>query len=194
MFTHNEDPSERVVCPNAMVSIHSSCFSTVKFQNWYVTCSSQERKQYEVGCKFTWNIDTSQYRITDVLQMEEVKPDSWQTTLTDVVNFRSPLWNPTRRLATQLREKIQQPYAHTVRFLHNEMSLAGKCTLSIHPSIHLSCQWHNTRFVSIVGESITKLTDLDNLVQIYVTPMPNDALIEWRKRVQLLLHFFYCKQ
>lgn len=31
---------------------------------------------------------------------------------------------------------------------------------------------------SIAGESITKLTDLDNLVQFYITPMPNDALIE----------------
>ncbi|EFN66267.1 DDB1- and CUL4-associated factor 15 [Camponotus floridanus] len=108
------------------------------------TQCTQERKQYEVGCKFTWNIETSQYRITDVLPMEEVKPESWKPTLTNVPNFRSQLWNPTRRLATQLREKIQQPYAHTVRFLHNEMSLAG--------------------------DSITKLIDLDNLVQFYLTP------------------------
>lgn len=57
--------------------------------------------------------------------MEEVKPESWKPSLTNVSNFRSPSWNPTRRLAAQLREKIQQPYAHTVRFLHNEMSLAG---------------------------------------------------------------------
>ncbi|XP_029178991.1 uncharacterized protein LOC114946588 isoform X2 [Nylanderia fulva] len=118
------------------------------------TQCTQERKQYEVGCKFTWNIETSQYRITDVLPMEEVKPDFWKPTLTNVPNFRSQVWNPTRRLATQLREKIQQPYAHTVRFLHNEMSLAG--------------------------ESITKLTDLDNLVQFYLTPIErtNDTLIE----------------
>ncbi|EGI57597.1 PREDICTED: uncharacterized protein LOC105153664 [Acromyrmex echinatior] len=120
-------------------------------------CIPQERKQYEVGCKFTWNIDTSQYRITDVLPMEEVKPESWKPTITNIPNFRSQLWNPTRRLATQLREKIQQPYAHTVRFLHNEMSLAG--------------------------ESITKLIDLDNLVQFYITPeyyveRTNDALME----------------
>ncbi|XP_012226414.1 uncharacterized protein [Linepithema humile] len=112
----------------------------------------QERKQYEVGCKFTWNIDTSQYRITDVLPMEEVKPDSWKQALINIPNFSTQLWNPTRRLATQLREKSQQPYAHTVRFLHNELSLAG--------------------------ETITKLTDLDNLVQFYMTPIPNDALIE----------------
>ncbi|XP_019888706.1 uncharacterized protein LOC105283875 isoform X2 [Ooceraea biroi] len=116
------------------------------------TQCSQERKQYEVGCKFTWNIDTSEYRITDVLPLEEVKPESWKPTITNIPNFRSQLWNPTRRLATQLREKIQQPYAHTVRFLHNEMSLAG--------------------------ESITKLTDLDNLVQFYITPIMTDALIE----------------
>lgn len=87
--------------------------------------SSQERKQYEVGCKFTWNIDTTQYRITDILSMEEIKPESWNANLANVLNFRSPLWNPTRRLASQLREKIQQPYAHAVRFLHNELSLAG---------------------------------------------------------------------
>ncbi|KAL0118269.1 hypothetical protein PUN28_009133 [Cardiocondyla obscurior] len=118
----------------------------------------QERKQYEVGCKFTWNIDTSQYRITDVLPMEEVKPESWKPTITNLPNFRSQLWNPTRRLASQLREKIQQPYAHTVRYLHNDMSFSG--------------------------EPITKLIDLDNLVQFYITPMEcyvertNDALME----------------
>jgi len=94
--------------------------------NQYDASSMQERKQYEAGCKFTWNIDTSQYRITDVLPMEEVKPESWKPTITNIPNFRSQLWNPTRRLATQLREKIQQPYAHTVRFLHNEMNLAGQ--------------------------------------------------------------------
>lgn len=58
--------------------------------------------------------------------MEEVKPESCKPTITNIPNFRSQLWNPTRRLATQLREKIQQPYAHTVRFLHNEMSLTGQ--------------------------------------------------------------------
>ncbi|XP_076168486.1 uncharacterized protein LOC143147267 isoform X1 [Ptiloglossa arizonensis] len=116
------------------------------------TQCSQERKQYEVGCKFTWNIDTSQYRITDVLPMEEVKPESWKPNCMNVPNFRSPLWNPTRRLAPKLREKIQQPYAHTVRFLHNEMTLAG--------------------------ESITRLYDLDNLVEFYITPMPNYPSIE----------------
>ncbi|XP_029052296.1 uncharacterized protein LOC114880452 [Osmia bicornis bicornis] len=116
------------------------------------TQCSQERKQYEVGCKFTWNIDTSQYRITDVLPMEEVKPESWKPNCIDVPNFRTPLWNPTRRLAPKLREKIQQPYAHTVRFLHNEMTL--------------------------MGESITRLYDLDNLVEFYITPMPNYPSIE----------------
>ncbi|CAK9817821.1 DDB1- and CUL4-associated factor 15 [Anthophora plagiata] len=116
------------------------------------TQCSQERKQYEVGCKFTWNIDTSQYRITDILPMEEVKPESWKPNCMNVPNFRSPLWNPTRRLAPKLREKIQQPYAHTVRFLHNEMTLAG--------------------------ESITRLYDLDNLVEFYITPMPNYSSIE----------------
>lgn len=38
----------------------------------------------------------------------------------------------------------------------------------------------------VAGESITKLTDLDNLVQFYVTPeyyveRTNDALMEWGK-------------
>lgn len=117
-----------------------------------VKYSSQERKQYEVGCKFTWNIDTSQYRITDILPLEEVKPESWKPNCMNVPNFRSPLWNPTRRLAPKLREKIQQPYAHTVRFLHNEMTLTG--------------------------ESITRLHDLDNLVEFYITPMPNYSSIE----------------
>ncbi|XP_020722905.1 uncharacterized protein LOC126925373 isoform X2 [Bombus affinis] len=116
------------------------------------TQCSQERTQYEVGCKFTWNINTSQYRITDILPLEEVKTESWKPNCMNVPNFRSPLWNPTRRLAPKLREKIQQPYAHTVRFLHNEMTLAG--------------------------ESITRLYDLDNLVEFYITPMPNYSSIE----------------
>ncbi|KAF7387300.1 hypothetical protein HZH68_012977 [Vespula germanica] len=117
------------------------------------TQCTQERKQYEVGCKFTWNIDSSEYRITDVLPMEEVRLDSLKNNPIQTPNFRSgSLWNPTRRLAPQLREKIQQPYAHTVRFLHNEMALAG--------------------------ESITRLNDLDNLVEFYITPIPNYPLIE----------------
>lgn len=29
-------------------------------------------------------------------------------------------------MAPQMREKIQQPYAHTVRFLQNVMAFAGK--------------------------------------------------------------------
>ncbi|XP_015592015.2 uncharacterized protein LOC107266235 isoform X2 [Cephus cinctus] len=113
------------------------------------TQCSQDRKQYEVGCKFTWNIDTNQYRITDVLPMAEVKPKSSKPL--KVPHFRSPLWNPTKLMAPQMREKIQQPYARAVRFLHNDMTLAG--------------------------ESITRLHDLDNLVEFYITPLPNDPLI-----------------
>ncbi|XP_066583964.1 uncharacterized protein [Prorops nasuta] len=116
------------------------------------TQSGQERKQYEVGCKFTWNINSSQYTITDVLPLEEVKPESWKASDIDTPQFRSPLWNPTRLMAPRLREKIQQPYARAVRFLHNEMTLAG--------------------------ESITRLYDLDNLVEFYMTPWPNYSLIE----------------
>lgn len=108
--------------------------------------------------------------------MEEVKPESFKQSLTDVPNFRSPLWNPTRRLAAQLREKIQQPYAHTVRFLHNEMSLTGWYLPE--SSLSLIGDSLASTSKSIAGESITKLTDLDNLVQFYITPMPNDALIE----------------
>jgi len=110
--------------------------------------------------------------------MEEVKPESWKLALTNIPNFRSQLWNPTRRLATQLREKIQQPYAHTVRFLHNEMSLAGWYTKESYVSIFLQTTTYYTRYEFIAGESITKLTDLDNLVQFYITPILTDALIE----------------
>jgi len=117
--------------------------------------------------------------------MEEVKPDSWKQALTNIPNFRSQLWNPTRRLATQLREKIQQPYAHTVRFLHNELSLAGQ-----YFEIHLFSE-AIAYIILIVGETITKLTDLDNLVQFYMTPIPNDALIEWRKRKTSLQTIIY---
>lgn len=100
--------------------------------------------------------------------MEEVKPESWKLTLTNVPNFRSQLWNPTRRLAMQLREKIQQPYAHTVRFLHNEMSLTGQY---LYYYRNLYCTFLETFLTyveSIAGESITKLIDMDNLVQFYL--------------------------
>lgn len=77
--------------------------------------SYQERKQYEVGCKFTWNIDSNQYRITNVLPLIEAKPKL----------HKRYIWNPTKLMAPQMREKIQQPYAHTVRFLQNVMAFAG---------------------------------------------------------------------
>ncbi|XP_017893081.1 uncharacterized protein LOC108632797 [Ceratina calcarata] len=129
------------------------CLLIMKIQASEINSQTQcspERKQYEVGCKFTWNIDTSQYRITDILPLEEAKPEVWVPNC--ILNYRSPLWNPTRRLAPKLREKIQQPYAHTIRFLHNEMTLAG--------------------------ESITRLYDLDNLVAFYITPMSNYSSTE----------------
>lgn len=108
--------------------------------------SSQERKQYEACCKFTWNIDTGSYKVIHVLPMVEVMPDWIKANSVKSSNGRNPIWNPTRRFAPKLRESNQQPYAHTVRFLHNEMTLAG--------------------------ESISRLQDLDNLVEFYITPIP----------------------
>ncbi|XP_051162727.1 uncharacterized protein LOC127282500 isoform X2 [Leptopilina boulardi] len=108
--------------------------------------SSQERKQYEACCKFTWNIDTGLYKVTHVLPMVEVMPDWVKPNSVKSPTGRNPIWNPTRRFAPKLRENNQQPYARTVRFLHNEMTLAG--------------------------ESISRLQDLDNLVEFYITPIP----------------------
>ncbi|XP_012288698.1 uncharacterized protein LOC105704225 [Orussus abietinus] len=113
------------------------------------TQCSQERKLYDVGCKFTWNIDTNQYRITDVLPMLELKPKPSKL-LEDSIT-RGPVWNPAKVIAPALRKKIQQPYARTVRFLHNEITLSG--------------------------ESIIRLQDLDNLVEFYVTSLPNSPLV-----------------
>ncbi|XP_046592832.1 uncharacterized protein LOC107218731 isoform X1 [Neodiprion lecontei] len=101
----------------------------------------QERKQYEVGCKFTWNIDSNQYRITNVLPLIETKSKL----------HKRYIWNPTKLMASQMREKMQQPYAHTVRFLQNVMAFAG--------------------------ESITRLHDFDNLVELFITPLPDSPTI-----------------
>lgn len=58
--------------------------------------------------------------------MVEVMPDWVKPNSVKSPTGRNPIWNPTRRFAPKLRENNQQPYARTVRFLHNEMTLAGK--------------------------------------------------------------------
>lgn len=101
--------------------------------------------------------------------MEEVK-----SKFIDESDFHSPLWNPTKKIAPKLREKIQQPYARAVRFLHNEMTLAGQYDafmLFCHRYLHFS-------YCNFSGESIIRLHDLDNLVEFYLTPIPNYPLIE----------------
>ena len=80
-----------------------------------------DRKQYIAGCKFIWNVDSSQYRITDILKMREVKVDSIYSD-----KSQSPAWNPAKLIAPQMRQKIQQPYARRIRYLSNELTLAGQ--------------------------------------------------------------------
>ena len=83
-----------------------------------------DRKQYVEGCKFTWNIDSNEYRITDILKMKEVKANTQRSEKVNV-GFPPVPWNPTKLIIPQMRKKIQQPYAHRVRYLSNELALAG---------------------------------------------------------------------
>ncbi|XP_014237065.1 uncharacterized protein LOC106659174 [Trichogramma pretiosum] len=105
----------------------------------------EDRKQYIAGCKFTWNIDSNEYRITDLLKMKEVKADVMRSEKLSQTIGSSPVpWNPTKLIVPQMRRNIQQPYARCVRFLSNELTLAD--------------------------ESITSLRDFDNLIEFYITP------------------------
>lgn len=86
--------------------------------------SMDDRKQFVAGCKFTWNVHSNQYRITDILKIKEVKPDPIRL---DKCHMGSPAepWNPTKLIAPQMRQKIQQPYARRIRYLSNELTLSG---------------------------------------------------------------------
>ena len=88
-----------------------------KFKN-----SPQERKLYEVGCKYSWNILTNQFRITHVLPLKELKTPR-NPTSNNVVRSIERQWNPTRFVVQQWRSKSEQPYARTVRFLQHRMGL-----------------------------------------------------------------------
>lgn len=94
--------------------------------------SSQERKQYEGGCEFTWNIETSEYSITKVLPLVELKsktPSNLKdTSLKESVQIS---WNPTRLRVALLRDEIKQPYAHAVRYLETEMTVSGKFVINV---------------------------------------------------------------
>ncbi|OXU28567.1 hypothetical protein TSAR_005598 [Trichomalopsis sarcophagae] len=107
---------------------------------------TDDRKQHVAGCKFTWNVDSNQYRITDILKMKEIKSDLLFSDKSHGGSLNFP-WNPTKLIAPLMRQKIQQPYARRVRFLSNELTLSD--------------------------ESITRMKDFDNLVEFYITPMPN---------------------
>lgn len=86
-------------------------------------CSLQERKMYEAGCKYIWNIDTNQYKITHILPMTE---KSWKKENVELSSTPSPLWNPTRYLVPLLRKKSNQHYARPVRYLEHSMSFSSK--------------------------------------------------------------------
>lgn len=85
--------------------------------------STEDRKQYVAGCKFTWNVNSNQYRLTDILKMKEW-PDIVKFEKSDSGVLAGP-WNPTKFIAPQMRKKIQQPYARRIRYLSNELSLGG---------------------------------------------------------------------
>lgn len=56
--------------------------------------------------------------------MKEVKPDPLRTEKPSMECPTVP-WNPTKLIASQMREKIQQPYARRIRYLSNELTLSG---------------------------------------------------------------------
>ncbi|KAK0166770.1 hypothetical protein PV327_004257 [Microctonus hyperodae] len=101
------------------------CVLIMKIQaSEYCTQSncSQERKTFEAGCKFMWNIDSNQYKITHILPMLE-KPG--KPNMNELVNG---LWNPTRYFIPNLRKKCQQHYARPVRYLQHSMVSSDSLT------------------------------------------------------------------
>lgn len=143
-----------------------------------LSANIDDRKQYVGGCKFMWNIESNQYRITDVLQMKEVKSDFVHSENKSHLGFPTMPWNPTKHIVPQMRNKIQQMYTRPIRYLHNEMTLSGIsffftsinlyiCSLKLITSIIFEMQFF------VLGESIMRLKDMDNLTEFYITPIPN---------------------
>ncbi|XP_063982430.1 uncharacterized protein LOC135165251 isoform X1 [Diachasmimorpha longicaudata] len=106
----------------------------------------QERKMYEAGCKYIWNIDTNQYKITHILPMTE---KSGKNGGMELSTTPSPLWNPTRYLVPLLRKRSNQHYARPVRFLEHSMSFST--------------------------DSLVQILDRDNLVSLYMTAIPDET-------------------
>ncbi|XP_034942628.1 uncharacterized protein [Chelonus insularis] len=123
------------------------CVLIMKIQaseNCAQTNCSQERKTYQTGCKFMWNVDTNQYKITNILPMTE-KPG--KPNYSELMNSSGSLWNPARYLVPYLRKKSQQYYARSVRYLQHSMGFS---------------------------DSLTQIVDMDNLVSFYLTALPED--------------------
>nr|CAD7589986.1 unnamed protein product [Timema genevievae] len=77
--------------------------------------SSLQRKQYQGGCKFVWNIVTGKHSVVEVDPLTEFG------SLEDC----EP-WNPARGMAKNLHENLPQiPMSQSVRFITNQLVLKG---------------------------------------------------------------------
>ncbi|KAK7872737.1 hypothetical protein R5R35_011872 [Gryllus longicercus] len=89
--------------------------------------SSQQRRQYQGGCHFIWNLDTGDYSVVDTKPLAEV----------DSTEENDP-WNPARDLAKQLRQELPQvPVLHSVRHVSNKPALKGVSATRYEDSDHM---------------------------------------------------------
>ncbi|XP_067004415.2 uncharacterized protein [Anabrus simplex] len=78
--------------------------------------SSQQRRQYQGGCRFVWNLDTGLYSVVDTKELTEVE---------EYIDEKEP-WNPAREMAREMRENLPHiPLSHMVRYICNKPALRG---------------------------------------------------------------------
>ena len=76
-----------------------------------------ERKQYETGFSFAWNLSTGTYTVVDKEPLTEV----------DFCDNGQSIWHPARDKAFNLQKTWLRPnsYYNSVKFMTNEPVLQG---------------------------------------------------------------------
>nr|CAD7205824.1 unnamed protein product [Timema douglasi] len=109
---------ERIATPSLSLLVDPQLYS-VGANTVMILCrnpvSSLQRKQYQGGCKFVWNIVTGKHSVVEVDPLTEFG------SLEDC----EP-WNPARGMAKNFHENLPQiPMCQSVRFITNQLVLKG---------------------------------------------------------------------
>nr|CAD7430815.1 unnamed protein product [Timema monikensis] len=114
--------AEKLVCPFsgdvialAVMRIQATIKTKGLAKSQRNPVSSLQRKQYQGGCKFVWNIVTGKHSVVEVDPLTEFG------SLEDC----EP-WNPARGMAKNFHENLPQiPMCQSVRFITNQLVLKG---------------------------------------------------------------------